>query len=90
MLVELTSQAVLKNSATGQRLVFHPGQEVNLPSQIANKIIKKGKGHEVEAKPLQVPDACWTCKEMKCHLCPHGCKIGLIIGKQYTADHVFH
>gem|GEM_PF-3826078 len=44
------------------------------------------------SKPLRVPDACYDCPDSwaRCHTCLHGCKIGLIIGKQYPAEHVFH
>jgi len=44
------------------------------------------------SKPLRVPDACYDCPDSwaRCHTCPHGCKIPLVIGKQYPAEHVFH
>jgi hypothetical protein len=44
------------------------------------------------SKPLTVPERCIDCPDgwAKCHTCPHGCKIPLVIGRQYPADHVFH
>jgi hypothetical protein len=44
------------------------------------------------SKPLTVPDQCLDCPDGwgRCHICPHGCKIPLVIGKQYPAQHIFH
>jgi|GEM_PF-1949600 len=68
---------------------------IKLPSEAKIPEMRQTPGHgKAEAssysKPLCVPDACYECTEYKCHTCPHGCKIGLIIGKQYPAEHVFH
>lgn len=65
------------------------GARVKVSTEKAQQIIAAGKARQI-TKPFQVPDACYECTDFNCHECPHGCKVPLIIGKQYPAEHVFH
>jgi hypothetical protein len=63
MLIELTAETVLKNSGTGQRVTLAPGQVIDLPGQIAEKVLEKGKGR-LAALPADCEGCCMEIEGM--------------------------
>jgi hypothetical protein len=54
---------LLKNSGTGQRVTLEPGQVIDLPGQIAEKVLEKGKGR-LAALPADCEGCCMEIEGM--------------------------